>query len=146
MKKISILLFSVLTALSCISAFIIINTSRMNEAVKGEYKAITYKNVLLRNENKRVMAYLLKKDAIAVLGSSELGSSDTVAYPPYLFDGGNSNFNTILIGGSHNQSLFHALLAGAYSDIIPNKKLVFIISPQWFTKEGNPPEAFASRF
>lgn len=59
---------------------------------------------------------------------------------------GNSDYNVIMMGRDTMQSLHHAISVGALEKYISNKKVVLIISPQWFSKEHISPTAYASRF
>lgn len=99
-----------------------------------------------KNSNDFVMENVLKKETIAVLGSSELFSDDKIAYPPYLYNYGYSNYNTILIGRGYMQSIHHAMSVGALSNNIKNNKVVLIISPQWFTESHLSSDIYSSRF
>ncbi len=117
-----------------------------NKILQEKKEAMTYYNISSRNSNKGALEMLLAEEAIPVLGSSELGAADEIAYPPALFHNGNSNFNMILMGGGYMQSLHHAITVGAISDILPNKKVVLILSPQWFTSWHLTSEIYASRF
>lgn len=107
---------------------------------------LTYHNTDTRNSSVEVMRKLLSQNAILVMGSSELSASDKIGYPPFLFNQGKSNFNMVLMGRGNMQSLHHAISLGALSDEIKNKKVVLIISPQWFTKSHLSGEMYASRF
>lgn len=116
-----------------------------NEIVEKKNEYIYY-NTDVRNSCKPALKELFKENSIAVFGSSELSAADDIAYPPSLFKNGNSNFNMILMGRGYMQSLHHAISLGGISDILPNKKVVLILSPQWFTNTHISSEAYASRF
>ena len=118
----------VLFALTCIGVWQWEKTSLFEKKT-----VLAYHNSDTRNSSKTVLEELFKGNAIPVLGSSELSASDDVAYPPALFHNGNSDFNMILIGRGSMQSLHHAINLGAMADILPDKKVVLILSPQWFT-------------
>ena len=109
-------------------------------------KYVKYLNTDERNSCNYLMDKVLDENSILVLGSSELSAADELAYPPYLFNNGNSDFNMVLAGRGYMQSLQHAINIGAYADGIESKKAILIISPQWFTKDGINTEEFASRF
>lgn len=111
-----------------------------------ERKALTYYNVDLRNSCKKALGWLFEENSIPVFGSSELSASDNVAYPPSLFHHGNSDFNMVLMGRGYMQSLHHAVVLGGISDNISNKKVVLILSPQWFSASHLSSEVYASRF
>lgn len=105
-----------------------------------------YYNLDSRNSCKSALEILADKGTIPVFGSSELSASDQVAYPPVLFQQGNSDFNMLLMGRGYMQSLHHGVTLGAMADILPEKKVVLILSPQWFTASHLAPEVYASRF
>lgn len=101
-----------------------------------------------RNFCKTAMEEVLTKsgDVIPVFGSSELWVSDDNAYPQSLFQNGSSDFNMVLIGRGYMQSLHHTMNIGAMANIIPNKKVVLILSPQWFAPSQLTSDAYVSRF
>lgn len=113
----------------------------------GEKKeSLIYYNTDLRNSCKEALGWVLEENSIPVFGSSELSASDQVAYPPYLYKNGNSDFNMVLIGRGYMQSLHHAITLGGMADRIPDKKAVLILSPQWFTAGHLDSGTYASRF
>ena len=107
---------------------------------------LIYANAKERNFCKQAMAEVLSRGSIPVFGSSELYSADELAYPSALFHGGNSDFNMILIGQGGTQSLHHAINLGAMSELLPDKKAVLIVSPQWFSEDGVASRTYSSRF
>lgn len=129
-----------------ISFFVFFSSKEQKIVFTGEKEKVKNYNDILRNQDVNLLSNTINENTIFVLGSSELSSKDQIAFPPYLTNTKGSNCNILLLGTGHNQSLFHTLSVGAYSEILPKKKIVYIVSPQWFTPEGNPPEAFASRF
>lgn len=87
----------------------------------------------------------INKDTMVVMGSSELRHCNKTKYhPQQMFNG--SNFNMMLIGEGYNQNLFHAITLAAIEPSLEKKKVVLVLSPQWFRKGGVKPEAYASRF
>lgn len=103
-------------------------------------------NIDERNSSIDVMNRIVDDKTALVFGSSELSSSDELAYPSYLFGNKDAFLKMLLIGRGHTQSLVHAITIGAYDDLIKNKKIVFILSAQWFTDGGIEPDAFASTY
>ena len=95
-----------------------------------------------RNNSKGGMEAIMTDNSILVLGSSELSASDDIGYPQSLFKYGKTNFNVVLAGRGYMQSLLQGIKAGAYGPIVGNRKVVLIISPQWFT----PSQASGKRF
>lgn len=142
MKRVSsFLAASVLFLVTCAGAG---QYSRKN--IYDNKEAMIYYNTDLRNSCKTALGWVLEEDSIPVFGSSELSSSDDVAYPPALFEKGNSDFNMVLVGEGYMQSLHHAVTLGGTADAIPGKKVVLILSPQWFTSSHLSSEVYASRF
>lgn len=87
----------------------------------------------------------INQDTIVVFGSSEFNhGKDTKYHPENMFK--NNKFNMMLIGEGYDQCLFHATTLAAIDDGIKNKKVVLVLSPQWFRKGGVKPKAYASRF
>ena len=99
-----------------------------------------------RNNSRVVLKEVMDRDTAVILGSSELNSSDEIAFPSYLFGNSGSDFKMLLFGKGYTQCIHHATAVGAYSDILPGSKVVIILSPQWFTSDGLDPSAYASRF
>lgn len=138
--------------LSCIIAVVMLIVTCLginhycDSAIEGKNKELIYYNTDNRNSCKEAMEAIFECNAIPVFGSSELSAADDIAYPPVLFHNGNSDFNMILIGRGSMQSLHHTINLGAMADVIPNRKVVLILSPQWFTASHLSSEAYASRF
>lgn len=79
-----------------------------------------------------------------VLGSSELSSP--VAQNPSRFLPANiTDFDLFVSGRGYTQSLVQALMLSAMGETV-DKKVVLIVSPQWFTPAGLSPEAFQTVF
>lgn len=100
-----------------------------------------------RNNCIESMEMILDDKTIPIFGSSELyADEDVSAYPKYLFHNGNSDFNMVLIGRGYMQSLHHAVDIGALESFIEKRKVVLMLSPQWFSKEHLNSEIYSSRF
>lgn len=90
---------------------------------------------------------LFKKQAFAenyvpFLGSSELLRMDPM-HPSVLAAKYHRSYQPFLLGSAGSQSLNHYFtLQGVHSEL-KDKKIIFIISPQWFTKRGQAPAAFS---
>ena len=142
MKKLNAFLFAfILFGIS------IVLIDMIDKQILSENKKSTiYNNVDERNSCEYMMEQILAENAIPVLGSSELSAADEVAYPPALFQNGNSDFNMILIGRGYMQSLHHAINAGALSDDFSERKVVLILSPQWFTEAHLSSGAYSGTF
>lgn len=82
---------------------------------------------------------------LPMYGSSELSRLDV--YHPYnYFKVNPEGFTPFLIGRGGTQSFVHFLSFAALGDDLKNRELVFILSPQWFTKEGLDEVHFAPNY
>lgn len=87
----------------------------------------------------------LNDNSLVVLASSELQhGKDTPYHPQNMFSG--NKFQPMLIGSGHYQSLSHAITLAAIEPAMKNRKVVLLLSPQWFKPKGIGSKAFASRF
>lgn len=138
--------------LSCVIAVILFLCACIGGAVyhsrmiADKSKTLIYYNMDTRNFCMGAMEEIFLEGAIPVFGSSELNTSDDIAFPAALFHNGSSDFNMVLIGRGSTQSLHHAINVGAMAEDIPDKKVVLILSPQWFSASHLSSEAYASRF
>ncbi|MBU8786036.1 MULTISPECIES: D-alanyl-lipoteichoic acid biosynthesis protein DltD [Bacillus] len=82
---------------------------------------------------------------LPIYGSSELSRLDPY-HPSNYFEVNNKGFTPYLVGKGGSQSLIHAINFAAHMDQLKGKKLVFIISPQWFQKKGSDESHFAPNF
>jgi D-alanine transfer protein len=82
---------------------------------------------------------------LPIYGSSELSRLDKF-HPSNYFQVNNQGFTPYLIGKGGSQSLIHAINFAAHADQLKGKKLVFIVSPQWFTKHGSDEQHFAPNY
>lgn len=78
---------------------------------------------------------LTMSDILPVYGSSEF-SAESEFHPSKLFDGKPDGFVPFLIGRGGSQSLVHVLSLAAQGETLQGKKVVVILSPQWFLTEG----------
>lgn len=87
----------------------------------------------------------IEKDTVVVMGSSEFRHGTHMStHPANLFK--DNSLKMMMIGAGYYQSLFHSVELAAIEDGIQNKKVVLILSPQWFKKKGVLAPAYASRF
>lgn len=80
-----------------------------------------------------------------VMGSSELSTTFLPQHPKNLYNHIN-DYDIYIQGQGHQQSLTHAITLASFDEILNPRKVVFIVSPQWFTKDGIEPQAFQSNF
>ncbi|MBK3496917.1 D-alanyl-lipoteichoic acid biosynthesis protein DltD [Viridibacillus sp. YIM B01967] len=78
---------------------------------------------------------LQEPNMLPIYGSSELNRFDPF-HPYNYFKANDAGFTTYLYGRGGTQSIHHFLNFAAQEKNLKDKKLVFIISPQWFTKTG----------
>ena len=83
-----------------------------------------------------------KDDYVPFYGSSELSRLDPL-HPSVIAQKYHRNYRPFLLGGPGSQSLAHFLEMQGTSKQLKGKKAVVIVSPQWFTKKGQNPDAFA---
>lgn len=144
MRKIIALMLA--TILICVT-MIGIDMHSQNVITNKDSVANAYKlNSDQRNNSKGLLKSVLDNKTAVILGSSELSASDKIAYPSYLFGNSGSGFKMLLFGKGYTQCIHHATAVGAYSDILPDHKVVLILSPQWFSSAGLDSTAYASRF
>ncbi|NME20389.1 D-alanyl-lipoteichoic acid biosynthesis protein DltD [Lactobacillus johnsonii] len=86
-----------------------------------------------------------EKNYVPFYGSSELSRMDAL-HPSVLAYKYKRNYRPFLLGGPGSQSLTHFFTMQETVNQLSNKKAVFIISPQWFTKQGQNPAAFGMYF
>ena len=77
-----------------------------------------------------------------VFGSSELSRLDAL-HPSILAEKYHRNYQPFLLGNAGSQSLAHFYSMQPVNSALHGKKAVFIISPQWFVKDGTDDEAFS---
>lgn len=75
------------------------------------------------------------KEYIPFFGSSEL-SRISPFHPSVLADKYNRNYRPFLLGAPGTQSLTQALMMQSMGKNLSHKKVIFILSPQWFVKDG----------
>lgn len=88
---------------------------------------------------------LADKKYLPMYGSSELLRLDQY-HPSNYFKVNNDGFTPFLIGRGGTQSLVQFLNLAATAKELDHRKVVFILSPQWFTKQGLDEKHFAPNF
>lgn len=84
----------------------------------------------------------LEEGYVPFMGSSELSRMDPM-HPSVLAQKYNRNYRPFLLGAAGSQSLSQFWGMQGINQQLKGKKVVFIISPQWFVKRGINPNAFA---
>lgn len=85
------------------------------------------------------------KEYIPFFGSSEL-SRISPFHPSVLADKYDRNYRPFLLGAPGTQSLTQALMMQSMGKNLANKKVIFILSPQWFVKDGVTKDYFNAYF
>lgn len=89
---------------------------------------------------------LLKNEYIMFMGSSELSHS-TRQHPDYYFDTGRTKHGAISIGRAYTQNLQHATILGSTDSSIKDKRVVLLLSMQWFMEPNGVRDGrFLTRF
>ena len=86
-----------------------------------------------------------EKQGILIFGSSELSSGYDYGIPR-LFPNTTANYDISLIGQAGDQDLINCIRFAALSDELAGKRIVIIVSPQWFFNEEIDTAGFQSRF
>ncbi|WP_419727464.1 D-alanyl-lipoteichoic acid biosynthesis protein DltD [Terrisporobacter petrolearius] len=90
--------------------------------------------------------HFIEKNNIMMLGSSELSNS-TKQHPTYYFNTNRSKNGVVPIGRAYTQSLQDAASLGSFNPDVKDKKVVLLISMQWFMdKKGVTPHHYQTRF
>lgn len=84
----------------------------------------------------------LSENYVAFMGSSELSRMDPF-HPVVLAAKYKRPYRPFLLGAAGSQSLSHFFAMQGINSEISHKKVVFVISPQWFTKQGIDKNAFS---
>lgn len=97
------------------------------------------KNVLV---GERMKDEAVRRDYVPFMGSSELSRLDSF-HPSVLAQKYHRPYHTLLLGAPGTQSLVQYADNQSLFKQLRGRKVVFIISPQWFTPQGQRPDAFA---
>lgn len=82
---------------------------------------------------------------LPVYGSSELARLDPF-HPSNYFYVNPQGFTPFLVGRGGTEALLHFLDFSAHADQLKGKRIVFVLSPQWFVPEGSDESHFAPNF
>lgn len=87
-------------------------------------------------------------DGLLCFGSSEFYiSKDLVSMcPQAVFGEASRGVDMTYVGEAYDQSLWQAIAAGAYAQKTGSKKVVIMVSPQWFFKGNGDQSKFSSKF
>ncbi|WP_155287389.1 D-alanyl-lipoteichoic acid biosynthesis protein DltD [Lacticaseibacillus zhaodongensis] len=90
----------------------------------------------------RMKKAAVRRGYVPFIGSSELSRMDPF-HPSVLAQKYHRNYNTLLLGDPGTQDLSQFVDNQSLLGKLRGKKVVFIISPQWFTAGGQRSDAFA---
>jgi len=93
-------------------------------------------------KGKRIKEAALKDKYVPFFGSSEWSRIDPM-HPSVLAQKYNRNYRPFLLGARGTQSLTQFFVMQNMQSELRNKKAVFVVSPQWFVKDGTRKDAFA---
>lgn len=90
----------------------------------------------------------MSDDGILTFGTSELYISSPLVNqcPQKVFGESVSGVDMTYVGEAFDQSLWQAIAAGAYAPASKNRKVVLMLSPQWFFKGNGQQSKFSSKF
>lgn len=90
----------------------------------------------------------MSDDGILTFGTSELYISSPLVNqcPQKVFGESVSGVDMTYVGEAFDQSLWQAIAAGAYASASKNRKVVLMLSPQWFFKGNGQQSKFSSKF
>ena len=116
----------------------LIPKSRINEAA-------TELNLFMF-QGKYVQGKMLENSHyLPMYGSSELARLDQF-HPSNYFKENNDGFTPFLIGRGGTESLIHFLNFAEHTDQLKDKKMVFVLSPQWFQPGGADESHFVPNY
>ncbi|MFW7432615.1 D-alanyl-lipoteichoic acid biosynthesis protein DltD [Vagococcus carniphilus] len=104
-------------------------------SAKSIHKAASSMSVNVLKGNDLKNEAMSSDKYLPFFGSSEL-SRVNAYHPSVLAQKYNRPYEPFLLGAPGTQSLTHFFMLNSMGDELKNKKIVFIISPQWFVKEG----------
>ena len=90
----------------------------------------------------------MSDDGYLVFGSSEfyIGKKLVPQCPAAVFGEHVTGVDMTFVGEAYDQSLWHAIAAGAYGSKVARRKVALVVSPQWFFKGNGQQSKFKSKF
>ena len=117
---------------------------------RGNTKLYDYVYAAGKSENVDFVANNMSSNGYLCFGSSEWYiSKDRVGTCPQAVLGeSGAGVDMTFIGEGYDQSLWQAIAAGAYGtgDKVRNRKVMIVVSPQWFFKGSGDQSKFSSKF
>lgn len=90
----------------------------------------------------------MTSDGYLCFGSSEWYISKKIVEmcPQTVFGENVTGVNMVYLGEGYDQSLWQVIAAGAYANKVSNKKVMIVVSPQWFFKNNGDQSKFYTKF
>ena len=99
------------------------------------------------NKGIRLLEHNAKKDDLIILGSSELAEADYIAQnPANIFPNNYLASSPSLVGRAYVQDLLNGIKIGALGDSFKDKKIILIVSLQWFLDKEINKDGFKAHF
>jgi len=123
---------------------IILHFAFAGSLTTNNYKFGTWINSY-KDSSYKAISSNIHDDTVMFMGSSEFHHGKKTPYhPSWVFR--KQGMDVMCIGAAYNQSLTHAITLAAAAPLMHNRKVVLMVSPQWFDSEGATPEGFSVRF
>lgn len=119
----------------------------LNQQIDARYNSALGRTYGVDEMNKglALLRHNAEKDDLILLGSSEMDAK-VPQNPQYMFPNTELDSDVCLVGRAGVQSLLDAIKVGALDDSFRNKKIVLIVSLQWFLTEEIDRAGFQSHF
>lgn len=99
------------------------------------------------NKGVKLLSHNAKKDDLIILGSSELANADYIAQnPANIFPNNHLASSPSLVGRAYVQDLLNGIKIGALGDGFKDKKIILIVSLQWFLEKEINKDGFKAHF
>ena len=126
-------------------AFVLPGNGRADASKLYDYVYATGKS-----ENADFVTSNMSDDGYLCFGSSEwyISKNRVSMCPQAVFGESNSGVDMTYIGEGYDQSLWQAIAAGAYGtgEKVKNRKVMIVVSPQWFFKGAGDENKFYTKF
>ena len=106
--------------------------------------ALAEDNSVAKQKGEYLISHM-PSDNVLILGSSELTMKMIPSLPSNLLANGRAGFVPNPVGKGSTQALIHASLLAAAKNV-SDKKVVILVFPQSFVKQGIAPDAYLSNF
>ena len=126
-------------------AFVLPGNGRADASKLYDYVYATGKS-----ENADFVTSNMSDDGYLCFGSSEwyISKNRVSMCPQAVFGESNSGVDMTYIGEGYDQSLWQAIAAGAYGtgEKVKNRKVMIVVSPQWFFRGAGDENKFYTKF